>query len=257
MTKELPIELQKILYNDLRTPYTPIDPKNATPRELALDQEVREAHIATQPVVEDYQKHGFEIINLSEICHLRQYFDNQQSFELVLKWLPRVKNTIAKDVIMDIMYTNIHTAENLDRVVPLIVHEWMNVQPKKNLLRQVIANIFMKFPSEKYYDLVLSLARNDAGLDMDESDMWFDRGLLIDALTKLKTHPHVFEDIMFLYASNKRFENSAIEGFGNLRDPRALPFLQPFLTHKDSWKRNLAKKAVSKIENAQKKLKKP
>ena len=266
MAKYFPEAVAKYLYNELRKPYTPINLKNATPRELEIDRRDREYYEASRPVVADYQELGYDIVNLDELCSLQKYLDDIQVLELAVKWLPFVKQATVKETLLRIISNNIQTGNRLEEVIPLIVREWTRATPKDHGIRQTIGNIFMKYPREKYYEQMLSLARNDAKLDLGDIGS-SDRGFIVTALAKTKNVPRVYQDLVLL-SKDQMLVLDTIEGFGILKDPRALPWLRKKLIDKsmysgkyadradDTYVRKLIETAIAKIENAQKKLKK-
>jgi HEAT repeat protein len=99
----------------------------------------------------------------------------------------------------------------------------------------------------------MSFLKNVENKEYYDSDTTDERWYFIEVLGRMRKHP-VF-DILIKYLSDERVFCSAIVALGNLKDPKALPYLRQYLDHKYSHVRDYANKAISKIEKAQEKIK--
>ena len=206
-----------------------------------------------KPIITDFQKKGWQIEDLYKLQSIPEFVRDENVLLSCVDWLAHVKNKKIRDELLDIIYQNKHIARYLDEIIPMAIEQWKNTLPNDHNIRTSAGNIIWRHAREKDYEQIMSFLKFVEKRDYGETSETNERWYFIEALGRMKKHP--VADILIKYLANEHVLFSAIRALGNLKDPKALPHLKPFLNHKSPDITKYTVSAIAKIEKAQEKKK--
>ncbi len=163
--------------------------------------------------------------------------DVRNAVPILLEWLPLVVEPKAKVVIAYILIGRRPKGVPLD----VVVKEFERTpESAPRDLKWVLGYVIAQLADRRHTGEIVRLVENP--------EHGKGRETLLLALGRLRP-PRAFE-ILISFLDQPVLFNYAIEGLGNLKDERARPYLEPFLSHQDSYTRQKAKAALAKLDRA-------
>jgi HEAT repeat protein len=183
--------------------------------------------------LEELQEAGYAVDSVYDLVRIKTPY--KTAIPILLKWLPRVNASDAKENIIDrlaVPYAKPGVARPL-------IEEFLkapDVPEPKYKMR--IAEALRIIADEEVYDDMVAILR-------DKRHGGY-RTSIAEALGHMKNPGAV--DVLIEMLSDEEIGGHAIAGLRALKDPKARPFLEPFLTHKEYWWRKEAAAAIKAID---------
>jgi len=176
-------------------------------------------------------------IYLRNVCDLhRDMPDYPLAVPILIKWLPVVTNPGLKDDIARTLSSRLARAASKP-----LVEEFRRCKDQPGGLKWTLAAALSFAADDSVFEDLAELA-NDKRHGKN-------REMLAIALGNMRDARAV--DVLIDLLSDNEIAGHAIIGLGNLRNRKARPYIEPFLTHPKTWWRNEAKKALAKIDTAE------
>jgi HEAT repeat protein len=234
----------------MRNPERHYNDEYITPHEKQQLIWAKEAIESQKPVLDDLQENGYDIKNLEEIQYYKELADDPKLYELIWKWLLVTEDKSVRSTLVDSLAPNKQIKKHPE-AIQYLLDEWAKLGPDGWSTRDSIAQIVANNADDRFYDQVLAYAKNTPGIDLGDESHVVPRAAFVEALANMKQHPEVVDELIDILEHDPLVLIQTIETLGKLKNPKALPYLRPYMDDKRSWIRSEAKKAVAKIEKAQ------
>jgi len=184
------------------------------------------------PVLKELSDNGIVCDSLHTLRHSGTVY--QVAIPILLKWLPRVQNYDIKE---DIART-LSVPWAKPEAAPDLVREFLTADASQDSYKWAIGNGLSIVADDTVADDIIKLAT-----DRRHGNT---RQMLAIALGNMRD-PRVFKVLVDLLKDTDVCGH-AVMGLGNLGAGAARPYLEPFLKHEETWIRNEAKKAITRID---------
>jgi len=182
-----------------------------------------------QPLLAQPAGRGFEVHTPADLFNKRMNY--RSAIPTLIEWLPRISNPDLKaDVARALSVKWAKPA-----AIPVLLQEFERAED--DLLRWAIANALDVVADDSAFDQIARWAADPQYGDA--------RQMLVLALGH-SNDPAAF-DLLVSLLSDPAVAGHAVVALGNLRDPRALSAIEPFLTSDKSWIRAEARRATKKL----------
>jgi hypothetical protein len=203
--------------------------ENEQPRQQIIAQN----KVASIPILLDLAQAGFEIEWVSDLYVKR--FNYKAAIPILLKWLPLMDNKNVKEDIVRSL--TVKWAKPI-AAAPLI-RELQNILKESDTgLAWAIGNALSIVADDCVFEEIVELVQN--------TQYGKAREMLAVSLGNMK-NPHA-EDILLDLLNDEEVAGHAIMALGRLKSKEARPAIERFLSHKKSWIRQEAKRAIGKID---------
>ncbi len=205
---------------------------------------VAENHRVAEPILAELRAAGVLDLWGQEATNIQGIDAGEypQAVSILLRRLQSVENLNIKLAIASVLATNkVKTIEPNIGSILLTGYRELSHQPKN--YQESFAQYVSAVADDQLFDEIAPLLRETTTIG---------RWGFISALPKMRKHRQESIAILLdLVREPAGIDSiSAVEMLGNMKVVEAIPYIQPFLTHPDSWYRTQAKSALSKLERA-------
>jgi hypothetical protein len=208
-----------------------IDPRSREERDTERQGKVFINRRASEPVLADLRKAGF---NVRWVAELRRQGDYREAIPILLKWMPLMANHAVKS---DIIRT-LSVPWAMPEVWPLFLEEFR--RNENDEIRWVVGNGIGLLADETKFDTLAELAQ--------ERQYGRGRQMIVLALGGMKDPRAV--DVLISQLDDPQVAIMAIMALGTLRAEAARTHLESFLNDPIPEHRREAKKAIAAIDRA-------
>jgi len=203
-------------------------------RDIDLKQKLsaKEYDLAAKDVVNELRQMCFRISYVGQLYHGNMCYE--VAIPVLMKWLPKIDNIRVKEDIVRAL--TVKWAK--PQAGPLLVDEYDKAMD--SLLRWAIGNALSVVADDGVCDDLMRLAK-DIGAGID-------RQMIVVALGNMKNPAAV--DVLIKCLKDENVSGHALMALRKLKAAKARSYIEPFLSHKITWKRNEAKKATKAIDKA-------
>lgn len=214
----------------------PIQSENERQREVAQN------YMDMAPVLKDLADSGFVYDSIHSLRHSGIVY--RAAIPILLQWLPRINNYDIKSEIVRTLSVPWARPE----AAPAMVREFLTANPSEDSYKWAVGNGLSIVADDSVAHDVIRLATDPRHGTA--------RQMLAIALGNMRD-PRILKVLVGLL-DDPQVRGHAIIGLRNLGATAARPYLEPFLTDPETWIRNEAKKAITKLDRAAlKKLSRP
>ncbi len=186
--------------------------------------------LAAAPIEAELRRAGLAIESLDDLLQTRIHI---RFFPILLEWLPRVSNAAIKETLVRAL-----TVRWARPAAPLLVLEFRRASDRS--LRWAIGNALSVIADDEVFDDLVKLAR--------DRSHGRSREMIAVALGRMKD-PRA-ADVLVGLLEDAEIAGHAVVGLGKLADPSTRPVLEAFLTHRETWVRKAALRAIARIDKA-------
>jgi hypothetical protein len=192
---------------------------------------------AAAPVVAELKDAGYQVEWISDLFNKRIKY--KDAIPILLRWLPIIENVDVKEELVRAL--SVPWAKPV--AAPVLIAEFHKMHSESNSgIKWAIANALSVVADDSEFEEIVNLVQDPQN--------GASRKMLALSLSKMKNQ-HA-EDVLINLLDDDEVAGHAIIALGKLKSKKAYPALERFLIHPRSWVRNEAKKAIAKIDKAEK-----
>ena len=210
-------------------------------REAKRQELARRHKLAAAPVIEDLEQAGFSVDSLDELRHTRTTY--RAAVPVLLKWLPVVPDAAVKESIVRAL--SVPWAKPA-AAGPLIA-EFRNSSDPSSGLKWAIGNALAVVADDTVFSEVSELVRDRRNGKARE--------MLALALSNMQDPRAV--PLLVELLDDAEMAGHAVLALGKVKWRGARPHLERFLDHPKSWVRKEAKRALAKLDKAERTAENP
>lgn len=199
---------------------------------------------AVKPIISELRALGVRSIYNKELTNLEgaSVRDYPQAVPVLLGWLTRLDNL---DIKLSVAIAlNDKIVKKLEPNIPYIMlREYHRLPLERDIYRDNFSTKVSFHADDRLFDEIAVLLRDSSTVGRDG---------FVYAMPKMrKRRPDAIALLLELVQDDDEIVAiTTAEMLGNMKVIEAIPLIQPFLSHKDSWYRTQAKGALSKLERA-------
>jgi hypothetical protein len=202
-------------------------------KEQRRQQTIAKNKKASIPVLADLAQAGFEVEWVSELHNIG--FKYKKAIPILLKWLPIIDNEDVKEAIVRSL--SVPWAKPI-AAMPLIEEYRKITNGSDSELKWAIANGLSIVADDSVFTEIVELVQDKKN--------GRSREMLAVSLGNMK-NPYA-QEVLLELLDDEEVAGHAIMALGKLKSKKARPTIERFLTHKKSWIRQEAKRALVKID---------
>jgi HEAT repeat protein len=185
-----------------------------------------------QPLVAQLARQGFDVRTPADLFNKRMNY--RSAIPTLIEWLPRISNPDVKAEVASAL--SVKWAK--PAAIPVLLDEFE--LSESELVRWAIANALEVVADDSAFTRIARWVADPL--------YGTARQMLVLVLGHM-SDPAAY-DILVGLLKDEALAGHAVVALGNLRDPRALPAIEPFLTAEKSWIRAEARRATKKLNTA-------
>lgn len=212
-------------------------------RKQEIEAAVRENRKVEVPIVKELRNAGYNVDSVWGLIGLFRTTRSRyvEAVPILLRWLPRISNTDVKDTIVRVL--SVPWAKEAS---PTLIAEFKlapNPPSGKTSWKWAIGNAIEVLADDEVFADISEIA-----LDRQYAR---DREMFALALAKMRKHKDEAIDALIRLLDDEDVAGHAVLALGKLRAKKAAPHLERFTSHPKTWVRKEAKKALGRIQSAQ------
>lgn len=196
---------------------------------------------AAAPLLQELAQAGLRLEVVADLVK-NELYRNKANYEIampiLLRWLPHIEYRHLKE---DIIRTlSVPWAKS---AVPVFLEQFQKLHdPEGTGLKWVIGNALEVLADDNIFDELVEIVRDKQHRRARE--------MVVLALAKMKNPQAV--DVLIELLDDEEVAGNAVWALRKLgaKAAKARPYIEPFLTHPETWIRNEAKRAIAKMDKA-------
>lgn len=207
-------------------------------RERLRKQAIELHKRASTPVLEELARAGFEVEGIADLYQLKSnYMKYKGAIPILLRWLPRLSHVAVKEEVVRAL-----TDKQAKPVAAaILIEEFRRADSSWQSYKWAIGNALSVVADESTRQDIIELVKDRRHGRARER--------LAVALGNIRDAP---VDVLIDLLNDDEIAGHALMALGKLRAQKARPHIQRFLRASQTWIRNEAKRALAKLDKANK-----
>ena len=200
-------------------------------------------HNAAEGVLNDLRDIGYDLETVGELVYQfgRTHTPYNDAIPVLMRWLPQVSYISLRDDIIRTLSVPWAKPAATRLMIEQFYREETSFASTAGL-RWTVGNALEVIADDSVFEDLIKIVKN--------REFGRDREMVALALGKMKDPKAI--DILIELLNDEDVVGHAIMAIGKLKAQKARPHIERFLNHRKTWIRNEAKKAIKRIDKANK-----